>query len=311
MNFSPSRARHLMMVRPAMIGYNEWTASNNSFQNPDTLEIKREKRQELALEEFEQLLEKIRKAGINVHVFQDTLDPIKPDAVFPNNWVSFHQDGRVALYPMFAPNRRSEKRPDILESLSGPFEVKEVIDWSSSEEAEEFLESTGSMVLDRKNRIAYAAYSSRTHPQAFQRFGDVFEYELLGFEALDYRGIPIYHTNVMMNIGEKYAIACLDIVNQDSEKKKIIHKLQNTGHEIIPISEQQMGNFAGNMLEVENNQSEAFLIMSERAFQALDATQIQKIEQYAQIIYSPLTTIEHNGGGSARCMLAEIFLPEK
>lgn len=300
---------HILMVRPSHLDYNPYTVESNAFQEKAALEVSFEVKQERALEEFDKMVELLQAVGIEVSVIEDTPQPKKSDAVFPNNWISFHEDAQVILYPMFAPNRRTERRQDILDQLSQRFHIKEVIDFSHFEEKNQFLESTGSMILDRPHKIAYACYSGRTHDAVLDEFEKKMDYRSHRFKAQDDQGRAIYHTNVMMHVGSSLAVICLEAIPDISEKNKISHTLIETGKEILEISMEQMKEFAGNMLEVANIKGERFTIMSARAYNSLKSSQIRKIEKYSQIIAPPLETIEQNGGGSARCMIAEIFLP--
>ena len=295
------------MIRPVDFKFNEQTAANNKFQvassESDT--------QTQALKEFDGFVEILRKNGIDVTVVDDTLQPETPDSIFPNNWVSFHDDGSIYLYPMFSENRRLERRKDILEGLSQKFEVNHVSDLSFYEMQYAFLEGTGSMVLDRVNKIAYACLSVRTDQEVLDNFCMLTGYESVSFQAVDDTNFPIYHTNVMMCIGDRFAVICLDSIRNEEEKLAVMLKLTNSGKAIVEITLDQMNHFAGNMLQVSNNEGESILVMSEQAFLSLSDDQVTTLEQFSSIIYAPIYTIEKNGGGSARCMLAEIHLPEK
>lgn len=301
---------HLLMVRPAHLDYNPYTASSNVFQKKSALAMPPDEKQSKALQEFDEMVLRLRAAGITIQIIEDSPEPIKTDAVFPNNWVTFHEDGTVILYPMFAPNRRPEKRQDILEALSHHFYIREVIDLSHFEEKDQFLEATGSMVLDRFNQMAYAAYSVRTHDAVLDEFEKLTGYQSIRFRAEDDNGQAIYHTNVMMHIGSHLAIICLESIPQENERAQLVASLQEANKEIVPISLNQMKAFAGNMLELKGNEGQYFTVMSAQAYQSLDSFQIWQIEQRTKIIPIPLFTIEENGGGSARCMMAEIFLPQ-
>ena len=301
----------VLMIEPVAFGFNEQTAANNYFQtdnrNKDT--------QKNALEEFHQFVEILRSKGIHVITVTDTPEPHTPDSIFPNNWVSFGSDGTVILYPMFAPNRRAERRMDILDFLKGKgFEMKKIIDLSHYENEGRFLEGTGSIIFDHDNRIAYGSVSQRLDESLFRRFCNEFQYESVAFHSYQNHGlerVPIYHTNVMMSVADAFAIVCLDAIDDASEREKVIYFLERTQKEIIDISETQLHHFAGNMLQLRNGLGERFLVMSQTAYQSLTQEQIERIEMYNQIIYADLHTIEQNGGGSARCMLAEVFLPKK
>ena len=299
------------MIEPIAFGYNAETAENNYFQiEQEGLDI-----QEKALQEFKAFVEKLRGKGINVITIKDTVDPHTPDSIFPNNWVSFHNDGKVVLYPMFASNRRVERREDIIENIKNQgFEVAEIDDWSFPEIQGHFLEGTGSMIFDHDNKLAYGSVSLRLDEQLFREFCEKYGFAPIVFHSYQTVGserLPIYHTNVMMCVADRFVVICLDCIDDDLERSKVIETIKNSGKEIIEISEEQMQQFAGNMLQVQNKNGEKFLIMSETAYKSLNQDQISNIEKYCEIIFSDLSTIETNGGGSARCMLAEIFLPKK
>lgn len=299
------------MIEPIAFGYNAETAKNNYFQVEQTgADI-----QSKALAEFNTFVGKLRNKGINVISIKDTLDPHTPDSIFPNNWVSFHKDGKVVLYPMFASNRRVERREDIIESIKDQgFDVAEIDDWSFSETQGHFLEGTGSMIFDHDNKIAYGSVSLRLDEQLFRDFCAKYGFTPIVFhsyQTVDTERLPIYHTNVMMCVADKFVVICLDCIDDELEREKVIETIKNSGKEIVEISEEQMQQFAGNMLQVQNKDGEKFLVMSQTAYQSLSPEQVAAIEKYCEIIYSDLTTIEVNGGGSARCMLAEVFLPKK
>ncbi len=300
---------HLLMIQPVAFDYNIITAQNNAFQDPSAQLVPAGITQQEALQEFNEFTKRLREAGVQVIVIEDTPIPHKPDSIFPNNWVSFHENGKVVLYPIFAINRRPERREDIIEQLKQKFSISEVIDLSHYEQEGKFLESTGSMIFDRTYQIAYACYSTRTHPEVLQEFAEKIELKVIGFTATDRQGQEIYHTNVMMSVADKFAILCTESIADPTEREAVLQSLQTTGKEVIEISFEQMEQFAGNMLGVENQKGEKLLVMSEQAYLSLEEAQIKAIEQYAKILYAPLYTIERNGGGSARCMLAEIFLP--
>lgn len=298
---------HILMIRPVDFKFNEQTAANNKFQvASETQGV-----QAQALKEFDGFVELLRQNDVDVTVVDDTLQPETPDSIFPNNWVSFHEDGSVYLYPMFSENRRLERRKEILDGLNTRFEVNHVSDLSFYEMQHAFLEGTGSMVLDRANKIAYACLSVRTDEEVLDNFCMLTGYEPVAFQAVDSDNFPIYHTNVMMCIGDRFAVICLDSIRNPDERLQVSISLKGSGKEIIEISLGQMNKFAGNMLQVANAAGESFLVMSEQAYLSLNTEQIVSLEQYSRIIYAPLYTIEKNGGGSARCMLAEIHLPEK
>jgi len=301
----------VLMIEPIAFGYNAETAKNNYFQVEQTGSDIQSK----ALAEFNTFVGKLRGKGINVITIKDTLDPHTPDSIFPNNWVSFHKDGKVVLYPMFASNRRVERREDIIESIENQgFEVAEIDDWSFSETQGHFLEGTGSMIFDHDNKIAYGSVSLRLDEKLFREFCSKYGFTPVVFHSYQTVGserLPIYHTNVMMCVADKFVVICLDCIDDELEREKVIETIKNSGKEIIEISEDQMQQFAGNMLQVQNKDGEKFLVMSQTAYQSLNTDQIAAIEKYCEIIYSDLNTIEVNGGGSARCMLAEVFLPKK
>jgi hypothetical protein len=298
---------HILMIRPVDFKFNEQTAGNNMFQ----IASSDSDVQTQALKEFDGFVDLLRKNDVDVTVVDDTLQPETPDSIFPNNWVSFHEDGSVYLYPMFSENRRLERRRDILDGLKENFEVNHISDLSFYEQQYAFLEGTGSMVLDRTNKIAYACLSVRTDEEVLNNFCMLTGYQPVPFQAVDGSNFPIYHTNVMMCIGDRFAVICLDSIRNPEEKLNVTVSLKSSGKEIIEISLEQMNKFAGNMLQVANATGESLLVMSEQAYLSLNAEQITALEQYSRIIYAPLYTIEKNGGGSARCMLAEIHLPSK
>jgi hypothetical protein len=249
--------------------------------------------------------------GIDVTVVEDTLQPHTPDSIFPNNWVSFHTNGTILLYPMYAENRRKERKPHVLENISKKFLISKTIDYTHYEKENIFLEGTGSMVLDRNENIAYACISPRTNGAILEEFCKEMHFTPVLFHAHDINDSEIYHTNVMMCVADKYVVICLDAIKNVNEKSTVIHSIENSGKQIIPISLQQMNSFAGNMLQVQNNNGNKFLIMSSQAYHALTPQQITQLQSYNSILHSSLTTIETNGGGSARCMMAEVFLPLK
>jgi len=303
-------ASNLLMIRPCNFFSNPQTAESNKFQGRSNLSDN--ELQEAAVNEFDMLVSKLRDADMNVCVFEDTPDPVTPDSVFPNNWISFHNDGTVVLYPMEAENRRLERRIDIIEILKEEhgFYVKKIIDMSYLEDKQEYLEGTGSMILDHVNKIAYACLSSRTHKNALLDFSKKMGFSPIPFCAKDALGSDVYHTNVIMSLGEKLAVLCEDAIPVDSEKKQVKESLQSTGHEIINISLDQMTSFAGNVLEVISNSDEHLMLMSERAEKSLTKKQKSTIGKYCRIVSSPIHNIEDSAGGSVRCMVAEIALPK-
>tara|TARA_B100001758_G_scaffold247889_1_gene268224 strand:- start:24329 stop:25237 length:909 start_codon:yes stop_codon:yes gene_type:complete len=301
------------MIRPVGFRYNEQTAVNNYYQkflaNLTPAEV-----QQNALEEFNNFVVKLRDYGVNVVVIEDTKDFDTPDSIFPNNWVSFHSDGTVGLFPMCAENRRDERREDILDSLVNDygFEIKAIKDFTDFEEHGKYLEGTGSMVLDRANKICYAGISIRTDEVAVMQFCEEYGYRPVFFTAnqdIDGERIAIYHTNVMMCVADKFVVICLDSIDNEIEKENVIDNIVESGKEIIEISEEQKNRFAGNMLQLIGDNP--YLVMSKSAYSSLNDSQIRSIKKHCSIIYSSLDTIEACGGGSARCMMAEIFLPKK
>ena len=299
----------VLMIEPIAFGFNEQTAVNNYFQIQQEGNV-----QDKALKEFNAFVEKLRAKDINVITIKDTLEPKTPDSIFPNNWVSFHADGKVVLYPMFAENRRLERRDDIINQIKEQFEVTEVIDYSGAEKDNLFLEGTGSMIFDHDNKLAYGSVSLRLDEGLFRKFCSDFGFQPVVFHSYQTAGeerLPIYHTNVMMCVADQFVVICLDCIDDESDRNNVIETIKNSGKELIEISEDQMQNFAGNMLQVQNKSGEKFLVMSQSAYKSLNRDQVSAIEKYCEIIYSDLEVIETNGGGSARCMLAEVFLPKK
>ena len=301
-------ASAVLMIRPARFESNPHTAESNRFQgrNPDPPAIQ----QLAAAEEFDGLRNALETGGIEVIQFDDTEEPHTPDSVFPNNWVSFHADGTVVLYPMEAPNRRTERRADIIDALVDEygFQVREIVDLSGHEDAGQFLEGTGSLVLDRSNRVAYACLSSRTHLDALGDFAQRMAYEVVAFDAVDRDGMPIYHTNVLMNVGEELAVICAEAIVRDDQREAVLKSLEESGHEIVVIDYDQMDAFAGNMLELRSASGERVIAMSEQARRSLDPAQMEVIATNGRIISAPIDRIESSAGGSVRCMLAEIHL---
>ena len=304
--------KDILMIKPVGFRFNEQTAVNNYYQKVlDGLTA--EATQEKALLEFNAFVDKLRSKGVNVIDIQDTKEPDTPDSIFPNNWVSFHEDGGIGLYPMCAENRRTERREDIFDILVDDygFHIEQIHDFTEFEEYDRYLEGTGSMILDRENKYCYAAISERTDEQAVIQFCDVFGYKPICFTAnQDVNGerLAIYHINVMMCVADKVVVICLDTIDEIEERTHLIEVLEETNKEIIEISEDQKQHFAGNMLQVMGDQP--YLVMSDSAFNSLTQEQISQIEKHCPIIHSSLDTIEACGGGSARCMMAEIFLPK-
>ena len=297
------------MVRPRCFGPNEQTATSNAFQRPTEWDA--DETQRLALGEFDGMVATLREAGVDVIVIEDSDEPVKPDAVFPNNWVSFHADGRVFLYPMESPARRAERRLDAIEALSGSygFHVHEIVDLSALESRDVFLEGTGSMVLDRPNRVAYAALSSRTHMDALAEFAQRADYDIAAFEAHDGYGRPIYHTNVMMAVGTKFAVVCGEAIGDDTKRAAVIARLEATGRDVVHIDMSQLRTFVGNLLELSSTAGDPVIALSQTAHDSLTADQRERIVNCGRLVPVDVGTIEHVGGGSVRCMLAEIFLP--
>ncbi|AIY11885.1 citrulline utilization hydrolase CtlX [Cellulophaga baltica] len=303
----------ILMIRPVAFRMNEQTAVNNFFQ--EDLDLKNVEINKKAQVEFDAFVVALRDKGIHVVVVDDTLSPDTPDSIFPNNWISFHKEGIVGLYPMFAENRRNERREDVLDILEAEgFKINDIVDYTSAEDDDFFLEGTGSICLDRLNKKAYCALSDRADEELFIEFCEDFDYFPVIFTAnqsVDGKRMPIYHTNVMMALGETFAIICSDTIDDKKERKSVLDHLHNDGKEIIRITEQQMHQFAGNMLQVLGADNKRYLVMSSAAYTSLTADQLKAINAHCEIIHSSLDTIETCGGGSARCMMAEVFLPKK
>ncbi len=302
----------ILMIRPVAFRLNEQTAVNNYYQK--ILDgLAKETVNAQAQQEFDAFVHKLRKAGVNVIVVDDTTNPDTPDSIFPNNWISFHENGDVVLYPMFAKNRREERREDILDILeNNGFIINEIMDYTSAEEDGFYLEGTGSLLLDRENDKAYCALSPRSDEELFIEFCEDFEFSPIIFEAfqtVNGERKPIYHTNVMLCIGETFAVICADCIDDKKERKMVLDSLRNDEKEIILITEAQLNNFAGNMLELEGADDRRYLVMSSSAHKSLTKKQINQIEEHVTILSVNLDIIEACGGGSARCMMAEIFLP--
>ena len=304
----------VLMIRPINFRANEQTMVNNYYQKKDT-SLLPNAIQKKAQNEFDTLVNKLTTNGIEVIVVNDTEDTDTPDAIFPNNWISFHEDKTVAIYPMFAENRRLERREDILEIIEKKgFLIENIVDYTSAEEEELFLEGTGSIILDRENHKAYCALSPRADEDLFIEFCEDFEYTPVIFTAnqtVNGKRETIYHTNVMMCIAETFAVICLDAIDDKKERKNVIKHLKENNKQVIAITEAQVNQFTGNMLQLKGKNDNSFLIMSTSAFKSLHQNQIKLIEKHTNIIHSDLSTIEKNGGGSARCMMAEVFLPKK
>ena len=302
-------ASAVLMIRPARFESNPETAKSNRFQGK--IELSPDEQQRAARDEFDALVAILRENGIEVVVVEDTADPHTPDSIFPNNWVSFHADGRVVLYPMEAQNRRTERRMDIIDSLASEhgFQVTEVIDLSSYEKSAYYLEGTGSMVLDRVNRIAYACLSSRTTLNVLAEFAQRMEYEIVAFDAVGEDGVPIYHTNVLMNVGEAIAVICDVAIPDEEQRNAVLQRLRETGHEVVLLSYEQLEAFAGNMLELRTSTNERLIALSQQAYDALNGNQVLQLRANGHVVPANIRTIEKSAGGSVRCMLAELHLP--
>jgi hypothetical protein len=302
-------ASAVLMIRPSRFESNPETAESNRFQGKTGASPAEQ--QEAALGEFEALAMALEDAGIRVLIFDDTPEPHTPDAIFPNNWVSFHADGSVVLYPMEAPSRRRERRPDIIESLVADhgYIVRQIVDLTHHEESGHFLEGTGSMVLDRVNRNAYACLSTRTHLDPLGEFAQRMDYDIVAFDATDKDDVPIYHTNVLMNVGEDLAVICDEAIRKHDQRAAVLQHLKHTGHRIVSLSYEQLESFAGNMLELRSASGKRVVAMSGTARQSLDQSQRREIESNATIVRTAIDNIECSAGGSVRCMLAELHLP--
>ena len=302
----------ILMIRPINFGYNEETSCDNYYQNKDSI-IKNPN--ETAQKEFDNMVKNLKQNGISVHVFQDDDINYTPDSIFPNNWISFHENGDIGLYPMYAKNRRLERRPEVLEFLEEEgFGIENIVDYSGAESENKFLEGTGSMILDRENRIAYCSISNRSNEDLFIDFCEDFEFTPVLFNSFQSVGderLPIYHTNVMMCVTMSYVVICLDAIDDKKQRKNVCEFIKKSEKELINISENQVEKFAGNMLELLNDKGESVLVMSKSAENSLSENQKNTIINYSKIISSDINTIELCGGGSARCMMAEIFLPKK
>ncbi|MCH4824004.1 arginine deiminase-related protein [Gramella lutea] len=300
----------ILMVRPVGFRMNEQTAVNNYFQT----KLEGDDINEIATQEFDLFVDKLRSVGVNVVVVDDVPEDDTPDSIFPNNWVSFHEDGQVALYPMFAENRRKERRLEYFAKLEeAGFKISDIVDYTIAEEDDVFLEGTGSLILDRVNQKAYCAISPRADEDLLIEFCEDFEFTPVIFNAyqtVDDKRLPIYHTNVMMCVADEFTVICLDTIDDKKERKNVVKHLKMDEKEIISISEEQMHEFAGNMLQVQGGEGKKYLVMSARAHRSLTEDQISRIEKHCQILSSEIKTIETCGGGSARCMMAEVFLPK-
>ncbi|MEO7983540.1 MAG: arginine deiminase-related protein [Bacteroidota bacterium] len=302
------------MIRPAAFGFNEQTAANNYFQSnpaagnkaPIAIGV-----QQNALVEFDNMVQTLRSHGIHVLVIEDTPEPVKPDAIFPNNWLSTSPGGVVSVFPMYAPNRRIEKREEILEQLANEYIIRDVQDWSEYEAEGRFLEGTGSMIIDYENKMIYACVSERTSLSVLEKYAATNGFQAIVFLATDKNGMPVYHTNVVMTLGEDFCVLCEEAIDEEWELIAVRQLLESTNHSIIAITRDQMHCFAGNMLQVKNNKGEKMLIMSQAAFNSLRKEQKQMLEAYSALLPIAVPTIEAVEGGSVRCMMAEIFLERK
>lgn len=303
----------ILMIRPVLFRMNEQTVVNNYYQKvldnltPETIQLK-------ALQEFDSYVEKLKEIGVQVIVIEDIKETNTPDSIFPNNWISFHENGDIGLYPMFAENRRLERREDILDIIENKgFKIKNIVDYTSAEEEKLFLEGTGSLLLDNINKKAYCALSPRSEEDLLIEFCEDFEYTpipFISYQTINNERVPIYHTNVMMCLGESFSVICAESIDDKKERKNVLKHLKGDGKEIITISENQMNYFAGNMLQLIGNNNKRYIVMSSSAYKSLTKQQIKTLNKHGEIIHSPLETIEACGGGSARCMMAEVFLPK-
>ncbi|MFZ9387786.1 MAG: citrulline utilization hydrolase CtlX [Chitinophagaceae bacterium] len=304
-----TNASTVLMVRPAAFGFNRETAQNNFFQTDPGWPM--HEVQKKALAEFDSMVQVLQEEGINVLVIEDSVLPPKPDAIFPNNWLSTSPDGKIFIYPLFAPNRRPEKRDDILQLLADKYIVKDVQDWSEFEAEGRFLEGTGSMIMDHGNKLIYAAISERTNISVLEKFSASNGYQAMVFLATDREGRPVYHTNVVMSLGEQFCVLCEEAIDEEWELIAVRQLLESTGHVIIPISREQMHHFAGNMLELKTNRDENILVLSRSANDSLQNGQREMLEAFARLLPIEVGTIEAVEGGSVRCMMMEVFLEEK
>ncbi|HVG12314.1 MAG TPA: arginine deiminase-related protein [Flavisolibacter sp.] len=299
-------AHTILMVRPAAFGFNTETAADNFFQHQGRASS--DEVHYCAVKEFDAMVEGLRLAGIEVVVVEDTAQPVKPDAIFPNNWFNTTPDGALNIFPMFASNRREEKRDDILQMLSKDYQVKDAWDWTEFEADYKFLEGTGSVVIDHVNRFVYASISERTHPAVLEKFSAANGYKAIIFKGFDEQARPLYHTNVMMSIGDRFAVLCPKAIEDDTERIAVAQLLETTGHENIYISPEQLQSFCGNILQLKNKEGKAFIIMSQRAFDSFTLSQRERLERHGTLLAFDVSTIEQVAGGSVRCMIAELFL---
>jgi hypothetical protein len=294
----------ILMVRPFQFYFNQQTAANNFFQS----NINIENANELAIAEFDAMVEKLRAHQIKVNVVQDTKDPSTPDSIFPNNWVSTHTNGTVCLYPMFAENRRAERKSTVINFLQSNYKIENTLDLTDLEKEGKFLEGTGSMVLDHQNKIAYGCLSERLDKNAFNEWCDKMQFKPIAFKAVDYKAQPIYHTNVLMCMANQFVVICLDSIPNEQERQMLLDSFARTNKEVIEISQDQLNHFAGNMLQVFDITEKPHLIMSEQAYKSLHTAQLKSLEKYNPLLPISIPTIEALGGGSTRCMMAEIYL---
>ncbi len=299
----------LLMIRPVHFGFNPETAESNAFQDVEIAAQTKDVAQENARRQFDEMVRQLQASGVEVMVFDDTTEPYTPDSIFPNNWVSLHASGTVVLYPMQAENRRAERRLDIIDALAKRFHVSKIVDLTHFEQEGKFLEGTGSMVLDRMHRVAFACLSPRTHPDVLAEFSRQTGYRTVVFHATDAGGKAVYHTNVLMCIAETFAVVCLAAISNPDERLMVRQELESLNKRIIDITLEQMASFAGNMLQVQTQKGQKLLVMSTRAFESLTPKQIDLLDDYATLFHFDLSMIEGNGGGSARCMMAEVHLP--
>ena len=296
----------ILMVRPFQFYFNQQTAANNFFQS----NINIENANELAIAEFDAMVERLRAQQINVKVIQDTKDPSTPDSIFPNNWISTHTNGTLCLYPMFAQNRRAERKLSVIEFLQANYKIENTLDLTDLEKEGKFLEGTGSMVLDHKNKIAYGCLSERLDKNAFNEWCDKMQFKAIAFKAVDDKAQPIYHTNVMMCMANQFVVICLESIPNEQEKQIVLESFKKSNKEVIEISQDQLNHFAGNMLQVFDINGKPHLIMSEQAYKSLHTAQLKSLEKYNPLLPISIPTIEALGGGSTRCMMAEIYLSQ-
>ena len=297
----------ILMVRPYQFYFNQQTAANNFFQS----NVNIENANELAIAEFDAMVEKLRDHQIKVNVVQDTKDPSTPDSIFPNNWVSTHEGGTLCLYPMFAQNRRAERKSTVIDFLESNYKIENTLDLTDLEKEGIFLEGTGSMVLDHQNKLAYGCLSERLDKNAFNEWCDKMQFKAIAFKAVDDKAQPIYHTNVMMCMGDQFVVICLESIPNEQEKQIVLESFKKSNKEVIEISQDQLNHFAGNMLQVFDTNEKPHLIMSEQAHTSLDPAQLKSLEKYNPLLPISIPTIEALGGGSTRCMMAEIYLINK